>query len=80
MERAQALQILASPGQCHMLADNLRDVHPVSDLVDDVVRNQAMAHGGPRLHTQNSTIPAGLVGNTWKYDLKLTVQPNKRVT
>jgi hypothetical protein len=60
MERAQALQILASPGQCHMLADNLRDVHPVSDLVDDVVRNQAMAHGGPRLHTQNSTTPSGL--------------------
>jgi hypothetical protein len=55
MERTQAFKILASPGQRHMLADNLRDVYPVSDLVDDVVRNQALAHSGPRLHRQHPT-------------------------
>ena len=62
MERTQALQILTGPRQRHMLADNLRDIHPVSDLVDDVVRNQALAHSGPRLHTAESNHPAGLVG------------------
>ena len=48
MERTKAFKILAGSGQCHMLADNLRDVYPVSDLVDDVVRNQALAHSHPR--------------------------------
>lgn len=51
MERTQALQILAGPRQRHMLADNLRDVYPIPDLIDNVVRDQALAHGGPRLHT-----------------------------
>ena len=64
MERTQAFKILASPGQRNMLADNLRDVYPVSDLVDDVVRNQALAHGGPHLHPQGSNHPEGLVGDT----------------
>ena len=62
MERTQAFKILASPGQRHMLADNLRDVYPVSDLVNDVVRIRPMAHGGPRLHPQGSNHSGGLVG------------------
>ena len=65
MERTQALKILANPGQSHMLGDDLRDVHSVSDLVNDVVRNQALAHGDPRLHPQESSHPGGLVGNAW---------------
>ena len=48
MEGAQTFKILAGSGQGHMLADNLRDVYPIPDLVDDVVRNQALAHSGPR--------------------------------
>ena len=62
MEGAQTFKILAGSGQGHMLADNLRDVYPIPDLVDDVVRNQALAHSGPRLHTAESNHPAGLVG------------------
>jgi hypothetical protein len=64
MEGTQAFKILASPSQRNMLADNLRDVYPVSDLVYDIVRNQALAHGGPRLYPQGSNHPDGLVGNT----------------
>jgi len=54
MERTEPLKILAGSGQCHVLTHDLRDVHSVSDLVDDVVRNQALAHGGPRLCPQGS--------------------------
>ena len=48
VEGTQALEILPGSSQRHMLAHDFRDVHSVSDLVDDVVRNQALAHGGPR--------------------------------
>ena len=48
MERTEAFEILPGPRQCHMLAHDLRNVHSVSDLVNDVVRNQALTHGGPR--------------------------------
>ena len=54
MERTQAFEILSGARQRHMLAHDFRDVHSVSDLVDDVVRNQALAHGGPRLCPQES--------------------------
>ena len=54
MERTEPLEILAGSGQCHVLTHDLRDVHSVSDLVNDVVRNQALAHGGPRLCPQGS--------------------------
>ena len=63
MEGAQTFKILAGSSQGHMLADNLRDVYAIPDLVDDVVRNQALAHSGPRLHTAESNHSAGLVGN-----------------
>ena len=54
MERTEPLEILAGSGQCHVVTHDLRDVHSVSDLVDDVVRNQALPHGGPRLCPQES--------------------------
>lgn len=54
MKGTQALEVLPGPSQRHMLAHDFRDVHSVSDLVDDVVRNQALAHGGPRLCPQGS--------------------------
>ena len=54
MERTESFEILPGSGQCHVLTHDLRDVHSVSDLVDDVVRNQALAHGGPRLCPQGS--------------------------
>ena len=63
MEWAQALEILTGPRQGDMLADNLRDVYPVSDLVDNLVRNQALAHSGPRLYTRVSDHPVSLVGH-----------------
>src|SRR5574340_989831 len=54
VERTQAFQVLPGSGQRHVLTHDLRDVHPVSDLVDHIVRNQASAHGGPRLYLQGS--------------------------
>src|SRR5687767_7133261 len=45
MEGAEALQILARSGQTHVLTNDLCDVDPVSNLVDDIVRNQASTHG-----------------------------------
>ena len=57
MEGAKAFEVLAGPGQRYMLADNLRDVHPVPDLVNDVVRNQSLAHSGP--HRPVSIQPPG---------------------
>ncbi len=47
MERTQPLQILSSPGERDMMADDIRDIDPVTNLVDDVVRNQASAHESP---------------------------------
>ena len=57
MEGAEAFEVLAGPGQRYVLANNLRDVHPVSDLVNDVVRNQSLAHSGP--HCPVSIQPPG---------------------
>lgn len=55
MEGTQSLEILASSGQIDMLSDDLGDVDTVLDLIDDVYRNQASAHGSrgsctPTLH------------------------------
>jgi len=71
MERAETLEILPGASQRHMLTHDLRDVHPVSDLVNDVVRNQALAHGGPRLCPQGSyrlDSPAGMPWTRLKVD------------
>ncbi|SLM49630.1 conserved protein of unknown function [Nitrospira japonica] len=45
MKGTQPFQILTASDQAHVLPDNLRDVDPVPDLIDDVFRNQASAHG-----------------------------------
>jgi hypothetical protein len=45
VEGAETLQILPSTGQADMLPDNLGDVDPILDLIDDIVRNQASTHG-----------------------------------
>ena len=45
MEGTETFQILASTSQAHMLPDNLGDIDPILDLIDDVVRNQASTHG-----------------------------------
>lgn len=42
---AQAFQILTGSGQTDVLSDDLRDVDPVPNLIDDVFGNQASAHG-----------------------------------
>jgi hypothetical protein len=44
VKRTQPLEILAGSGQAHMVADYIGDINPVSDLVDDIVRNQASSH------------------------------------
>ncbi|MFO0732770.1 MAG: hypothetical protein U0231_10905 [Nitrospiraceae bacterium] len=50
MERTEPLEVLPGSSQGDVLTDDLGDVDPVSDLVDDVVRNQASAHSDPRLY------------------------------
>jgi len=44
MKWAQALQVLAGPGQGDVVAHNLGDVDPSLDLIDNVVGNQTLAH------------------------------------
>lgn len=44
MERAKSLEILPGFGQGHVMADNVGDINPVFDLVDQFVSNQASAH------------------------------------
>jgi hypothetical protein len=45
VERAQTFQILSCAGQTDMLADDVYDIDPVLDPIDQVLRNQASAHG-----------------------------------
>ena len=44
MEWTQSLQVLPGSGERHMVTDDIRDIDPVTNLIDDVVRNQASAH------------------------------------
>ena len=48
MERTQAFQVLTGLAQADMLADDLGDVYPVSDLTDEFNRNLASRHADPR--------------------------------
>ena len=44
MEWAEALEILAGFGQRDVMTDDVRDVDPALDLIDDIVGNQPVAH------------------------------------
>jgi hypothetical protein len=45
MEGTETFQVLAGPSQAYVMADDLGDIDPISDLIDHVFRNQASAHG-----------------------------------
>ena len=44
MERTENIQILAGPGQTHVVSDDFSDIDPVPDLIDHIFRNQTSAH------------------------------------
>ena len=54
VEGAETLQILPSTGQADMLPDNLGDVDPILDLIDDIVRNQPRPMGDAALTPPNA--------------------------
>ena len=45
VEGTQPLQILSGAGQTDMLPNEVDDIDPISDLIDNLFRNQASAHG-----------------------------------
>ena len=44
MERAPSLEVLARLGHGDVLRDDINDIDPVLDLIDDLFRNQASPH------------------------------------
>jgi len=53
MKRAQPLEILTGLGQRDVLANDVGDINSISDLSNNVLRNQASAH-----ESRSSYIPA----------------------
>ncbi|GMV50052.1 MAG: hypothetical protein AMXMBFR67_15950 [Nitrospira sp.] len=51
----QPFEVLTGPGECHMLPYDLGDVDTLFDPTDDIVRNEASAHGGPPDDPQEPT-------------------------
>jgi hypothetical protein len=45
VEGTQTFQVLTGARQTDMLADHLCDIDPFSDLINEVIRNQASPHG-----------------------------------
>jgi len=44
MKRAPSLEVLARLGHGDVLRDDIADIDPVLDSIDDLVRNQTSAH------------------------------------
>ena len=54
VEGTETFQVLTRARQTDMLADHLCDIDPFSDLINEVIRNQASPHG--RLSSQHAPV------------------------
>ena len=57
MERAPSLEVLARLGHGDVLRDDIDDIDPIPDLIDDLLRNQASSH-----ESRSSYLPSHLTG------------------
>ncbi len=79
VERTQAFQVLPGPGQGHVGGHHLDDVGSFLDVIDDVLRNEALAHRRfrSRLMVLPRTEPSTLNGKGLKSRTKLTGNSNR---